>query len=306
MLIQEAKMPLEKYPYVVVFIPAYNEEDSIGNIVEKIQQNCMDADNKGYWVEIIVVDDGSTDRTVEVAKDAGVKKVISHTANMGLGAATRTGLRRAYEMNADVAVKIDADFQHDPDDIDKVIRPIVEDKADCVFGSRLRGGLKYKMPLHRAAGNRFFSWLVSMLTGMEITDAQTGLMAFGARYIKNFEIVSDYNETQQLIMDAWSRHMRIIEVPVLFHKRQMGKSFISWRYPLKVLPTIIRLFVHINPLKIFLSLGLILVTLGILLGIFILTGGRSFFGDATISILVVGGIQIILFGLLADLMSKKR
>lgn len=299
-------MPLVKYPNVVVVIPAYNEEDSIKNIIKKIQENYISTAKRGYWVEIIVVDDGSIDQTIKTARDAGVKKIISHPTNRGLGAATRTGLQRAYEMGADVAVKIDADSQHEPDDIDKVVKPILDDKADCVFGSRLTGGLKYKMPLYRAAGNRFFSWLVSMLTGLKITDAQTGLMAFSKRYLKDFEIIADYNETQQLIMDAWGRHMRIIEVPVAFHKRKTGRSFISWRYPFKVLPTIIRLFVHTNPLRVFLPLGVFCVLLGIAVIYLILSGKASFVGDATVSILLIGGILIIIFGLLADLTSTKR
>ncbi|MDD5070126.1 MAG: glycosyltransferase family 2 protein [Candidatus Omnitrophica bacterium] len=299
-------MSVEKYPYVVIFIPAYNEEDSLVEVIAKINKNYRENKPKGYWVDIIVIDDGSSDRTVEVSEKAGVKKVISHMKNLGLGAATRTGIQRAYEMGADIAVKIDADFQHDPDDIDKVIRPILEDKADCVFGSRLTGGLKYKMPFHRALGNRFFSKLVSVLTGLKITDAQTGLIALGKRYISNFEIIADYNETQQLIMDAWGRHMRVIEVDVVFHKRMTGKSFISWRYPFKVLPTIIRLFVHINPLKVFIPLGGFFIFLGFCLALYVLSNGSGFFGDTSISILVVGGIQIIIFGLLADLISKNR
>ncbi|MBN1353341.1 MAG: glycosyltransferase family 2 protein [Candidatus Omnitrophica bacterium] len=299
-------MPLERYPYVVIFIPAYNEADSIGAVIEKIKKDYIEGRKQGYWTDIIVVDDGSADDTAKVAKSAGVKTVISHTSNRGLGASTRTGMQRAYEMGADVAVKIDADFQHDPDDIDKVIRPVINDEADCVFGSRFKGGLGYRMPFYRAAGNRFFSWVVRLLTGLKITDSQTGLMAFGRRYLKDFEIISDYNETQQLIIDAWARHMRIIEVPVVFKKREKGTSFISWRYPFKVLPTIARLFAHINPLVIFLPVGLILTAAGILLGISILLHGAGVFGDATMAILIVGGIQLILFGLLADLMSKKR
>jgi glycosyltransferase involved in cell wall biosynthesis len=300
-------MPLRNYPYVVVFIPAYNEADSIEKVINNIKQLYISAEEKGFWTEIIVVDDGSKDGTAEVAKNAGVKRVVTHPVNRGLGAATRTGLQTAYEMGADIAVKIDADFQHDPIDIEKVVRPIIEDRADCVFGSRFLGGLQYKMPTHRAFGNRFFSWLTSKLTGLKITDGQTGLMAFSKRYISNFEMIADYNETQQLIIDSWARHMRVIEVSVLFHKRKTGKSFISWRYPLKVLPTIIRLFVHTNPLKVFLPLGTLSILAGIIIGLsVVITGKEGFFGDATISILVVGGIQILLFGMLADLMSKKR
>ena len=119
-------MPLEKYPYVVIIIPAYNEEGSIGAVIKKIKQMYVDIKDKGFWTEIIVIDDGSIDKTAQIAREAGVK-VISHVVNRGLGASTRTGLQRAYEMGADIAVKIDADFQHDPVDIEKVVRPIIED-----------------------------------------------------------------------------------------------------------------------------------------------------------------------------------
>ncbi len=299
-------MSLNKYPYVIVFIPAYNEEASIGNVIKKIQEGYMDANKKGYWVDIMVIDDGSTDNTAKAAGEAGVKTIVTHPFNMGLGAATRTGLERAHEMGADIAVKIDADFQHNPDDIDKVVRPIIEDRADCVFGSRLMGGLKYKMPLHRALGNKFFSGLVSALTNLNITDAQTGLMAFSKRYIKDFDMISDYNETQQLIMDACGRHMRIIEVPVEFHRRETGRSFISWRYPFMVLPNIIRLFVRMSPLKVFIPLGLMLIAAGGAAALYILKNGQGFVGKATFSVLVIAGIQTLIFGLLADLVSKKK
>ncbi|MDD5506144.1 MAG: glycosyltransferase family 2 protein [Candidatus Omnitrophica bacterium] len=298
-------MPLEKYPYVIIIIPAHNEEESIANVIKKIQDNYV-ARNKSYWAEIVVVDDGSSDNTAKVARQAGVNRIISHVKNRGLGAATRIGLQRAYEMDADVAVKIDADFQHDPDDIDKLVQPILEDKADCVFGSRFSGGLKYTMPFYRSIGNRFFSYLVSKLTGLKVTDAQTGLMAFSRRYLKDFEMISDYNETQQLIMDADSKHMRIMEIPVVFYRRKTGKSFISWRYPIKVVPTIIRLFYYANPLKIFLPLGVLLIATAAALGIKIMLAGEGFFGDVTISILVIGGIQAILFGMLADMIGTKR
>jgi glycosyltransferase involved in cell wall biosynthesis len=302
---EEDIMTLEKYPYVIIIIPAYNEEASIVDVIDKIKKVYI-SQNKTYWVEIIVVDDGSSDRTAKVAREAEVSKIISHIKNRGLGAATRIGLQRAYEMGADVVVKIDADLQHDPDDIDKLVQPILADKADCVFGSRLCGGLKYAMPFYRAIGNRFFSYLVSKLTGLKITDAQTGLMAFSKRYLKDFEMISDYNETQQLIMDASSKHMRIIEVPVVFYKRKTGKSFISWSYPIKVVPTIIRFFYYANPLKVFLPLGIFLIAAGIALGIKIMLSGEGFFGDATISILVIGGIQVILFGMLADMIGTRR
>jgi len=181
-------------PYVVVFIPAYNEENSIGDVIKKIKEIYVGGEWQDYIAETIVIDDGSKDKTVEVARRAGVKKIVSHPYNRGLGAATRTGLQTAYEMGADVAVKIDADMQNSPEEIENLVRPILNDKADCVFGSRFLSGFKYEKPFYRKWGNNFFAWLVSTITGMKITDTATGFMAFHRRYLEIFTIIKDYNE----------------------------------------------------------------------------------------------------------------
>src|SRR3989344_5809969 len=158
---------------VVVYIHAYNEEATIGRIIDTIKETYKE--RKGYKLEVIVVNDGSRDRTTKIALERGVR-VITHPSNRGLGAATRTGMETAREMGADIAVKIDADYQHDPLDIEKVIAPILEDRADAVFGSRFLGSIEYSMPAYRKAGNSFFSWVTSKFTGLRITDGQTGIM----------------------------------------------------------------------------------------------------------------------------------
>jgi GT2 family glycosyltransferase len=168
--------------------------------------------------------------------------VVRHPFNKGLGASCRTGLRRALELGADIIIKTDADCQHTVEDIAKVVKPIAEDRADCVFGSRFLGGLMYKMPFYRAIGNKFFSYLTWLLVGQKVTDGQTGLMAFHKRYVEKFEIPSNYNETQQLIMDSVYKGFRVIEVPVDFHPRTTGKSFISFKYPFKVIPTMFKIW----------------------------------------------------------------
>lgn len=298
---------VEELKKVVVFIPAYDEEVTIGNVIQKIGEHYADTEKKGYQIDVIVVNDGSTDKTVEIARKLGVKRIVTHPKNMGLGAATRSGMQTAFEMGADIAVKIDADFQHDPEDIEKVIMPIINDEADAVFGSRFTGKINYAMPLYRKMGNAFFSFITSLFTGMKITDGQTGLMAFGRRYLKVFEMYSDYNETQQLIIDSWRKKMRVIEVPVIFHKRIAGDSFISLKYPFHVIPNLIRLFIHSFPLKIFLPLGMFFILTGLILAYIVLSVGEtSFFGDASIVILITAGIQIIIFGLIADIIAKKK
>lgn len=286
---------MEKYnlPFVVVFIPAYNEEESIKKVIDLIHKHYHNRDNLDYVLDVIVVNDGSTDKTREISEAAGVKRVVSHPQNKGLGAATRTGMQTALEMGADITVKIDADFQHDPSDIEKVIRPILDDTADSVFGSRFLGGLQYKMPLYRSLGNKFFSWITGKVTGLKVTDGQTGLMAFHKRYLNEFTIIKDYNETQQLIIDSWGKNMRVLEVPVVFHKRTTGSSFISWKYPFIVLPNIIRMYIHFKPLTFFLTIGVMMELLGIINGIILLSNPKFVFGDATISILIIIGFQII-------------
>ena len=295
-------------PYVVVFIPAYNEEGSIGRIIKDIRKLYQKENTKDYFLDIIVVDDGSKDSTAKEAKGAGAKKVIIHPQNHGLGASTRTGMQVALEMGADIAVKIDADGQSPAEEIEKVVRPILEDKADCVFGSRLMGELEYKMPLYRDFGNKFFAWLISKIIGFKWSDATTGLIAFHRRYLEVFNIIKDYNETQQLIIDSWGKHMRIMEVSTRFLERKSGKSFIkaTFKYPYIVLPTMFRMYIHYKPLRFFLSIGLLFVLLGLWAGIYLLMGGTAFFGDTTVAILILIGIQIIIFGLLADQISFKR
>ncbi len=297
-----------RLPYVIVFIPAYNEEKTIAGVIKKINKIYQNSQEKDFVLDVIVVDDGSEDKTAQVSREAGIKKIVIHPYNRGLGASTRTGMQTAYEMGADIAVKIDADFQNPPEDIEKIIRPILDDKADCVFGTRLIGGLQYKMPFYRKFGNKFFAWLCSKITGLKVTDATTGLIAFHKRYLAIFNIIRDYNETQQLIIDSWGKHMRIMEVPTVFHERKGGESFIKagLKYPINVLPTMLRMYIHFKPLRFFLTIGLICLILGLTAIINILFRGETFFGDATITILIVVGFQIIFFGLLADQISYRR
>jgi len=297
-----------RLPYVIVFIPAYNEAKTITKVINKLNQIYGQGKEWDFVLDIIVIDDGSDDDTAQIAEKAGVKKVVVHPYNRGLGASTRTGMQTAYEMDADIAVKIDADMQNPPEDVEKIIRPILDDRADVVFGSRLTGGLQYKMPLYRDWGNKFFAWLCSKITGLKVTDATTGLIAFHKRYLAVFNIIKDYNETQQLIIDSWGKHMRVTEVSTTFHKREDGKSFIKagLKYPANVLPTMLRMYIHFKPLRFFLTVGLSCLILGMIASIYVVLVGETFFGDAAVTILIIVGFQIIFFGLLADQISYRR
>ena len=213
-------------------------------------------------------------------------------------------------MGADVALKLDADFQHDPQDIEKVIQPIIEDRADIVYGSRFSGNITYKMPFIRKVGNLFFTWLMRKLTGWKITDAQTGLMVYSRKYLADFNMPGNYNPPQQTLIDAYHKHMRYMEVPVVFHSRTSGKSFVSLKYPFKVFPQILRTLIMVNPLKVFIPMGLFLIFCGItlfLLEWYLITHQIiEKLHDSTIVVLIIFGIQTTFFGLLADLIINKK
>lgn len=298
-------------PYVVVFIPALNEADSIAEAIRQTKHLYRDPAAHGFRIDVVVVDDGSTDRTAEAARAAGAERVVSHTRNMGLGAATRTGIQTAFEMGADVAVKLDADLQHDPADVARVVEPILAGRAEIVWGSRWTGRITYRMPFHRRVGNVVFTRLMRFLTDYPITDAQTGLMAYGRRYMAEARILSNYNPPQQILIDAHAKGMRYAEVPVVFRPRTTGRSFVSFRYPFKVLPAILRMLVHANPLRVFVPLGLAMWVVGAgfaALDIYehLVLGSPGFIRHiGTVVLCGIGGLQVLAYGLLADLVIRR-
>jgi len=184
---------------VWIVMPAYNEERSIGG--------ALDALRKEGWRDIIVVDDGSRDRTTEIARKKGVV-VLSHPRNMGLGAAIRTGLKAALERGADCAVTFDADGQHDP----KAVREMVDflDGADFVIGARYF----INIPLNKRVGNFGLNFITRMLGGV-LTDSQSGMRALNRRALENIRIRSNrYEISSELVLRANQTGLRMKEIPV--------------------------------------------------------------------------------------------
>jgi len=184
---------------VWIVMPAYNEERSIGGV--------LDALHKEGWRDIIVVDDGSRDRTTEMARKKGAV-VISHPQNIGLGAAIRTGLKAALERGADCAVTFDADGQHDP----KAVRYMVDslDGADFVIGVRHFTDI----PLNKRVGNFGLNFITRMLGGV-LTDSQSGMRALNRRALENIRVRSNrYEVSSELVVRANQAGLRIKEIPV--------------------------------------------------------------------------------------------
>ena len=220
--------PQDEGPLAIV-IPAYNEAEVLPEVLARIPRSQL-----GDAVAI-VVDDGSTDGTAEVAERAGADLVVRHERNRGLGAALRTGLETARELDARAAVYLDADLEYDPAEIPALLAPIEAGEADYVLGSRFLGR-REGHALWRSAGNRVFTLALSFAAGRCISDGQTGFRAFSARALNVAEIVHDYNYAQVLTLDLLHKGMRLGEVPISYRSRSRGRSFINghylWRVPL--------------------------------------------------------------------------
>jgi glycosyltransferase involved in cell wall biosynthesis len=230
---------------IVVMIPALNEEKTIADIIMRITKVFG---KNPYRYQIVVIDDGSTDQTSQIARKAG-GVVVGHPWNRGLAEAVKTGLDEAFQRNADIVVNIDADGQYRPEEIPRLIKPILDGKADMVLGSRFTGKIEY-MPLVKWLGNRFFTWLLVIVTGFPFTDTQTGFRALTRNAAKKIVLHSRYTYTQEMLIHATEAGLKIIEVPIHFGKRKHGNSrliFNPLSYGLRVLPIIFHTFRDYHP-----------------------------------------------------------
>lgn len=228
LLVSEASSP-QSQP-VAVIIPAHNEAENLPEVLAAIPSATVPD------LQVIVVDDGSSDDTGEIAQQRGAR-VVRHETNLGLGAALRTGLTAARDLNARAAVYLDADGEYDPREIPLLLEPIENGEADYVLGSRFHGSIRGMRPLRRL-GNRVLSLVLSALCRRRISDGQTGFRAFSGRALAVAEIVHDYNYAQVLTLDLLRKGMRLAEAPITYRRRKRGRSFISgrylWRVPLGI------------------------------------------------------------------------
>lgn len=251
----------QRHKRVGIFIPCYNEADIIAETIRVVREY-IESDVFPYTGVIILVDDGSTDNSFEFALKAGADVLYRHVRNLGLGAATRSGMEIAHFIGCDAFAKFDADLQHDVQDIYASVKPLVENQADILYASRFAGKIHYRMPLMRFIGNHVFTRLMRWITGWRITDAQTGLMCFSRRYLTIFEMPGTYNPPQQALFDASRKGMRYAEVPAQFRKRTTGNSFVSLKYIYNVLINLAKIAFYHYCFGVFTVLGILLLVVG--------------------------------------------
>jgi glycosyltransferase involved in cell wall biosynthesis len=207
----------------VAIVPGYNEEGSVGRVIEEIR--AFDPD-----VEIVVVDDGSRDRTSEAAAARGAT-VLRLPFNLGIGGAVQTGFRYAYEHGFELAVRVDGDGQHDASQLGALLQPVLAGEADIAVGSRFAGAGGYRQSAGRHVANRVFAGAASLVARQRVTDPSSGYQALNRRALALFaaDYPHEFPEVEGTVMAAKAR-LRRVEVPVSMRERLAGRSSIDLLY----------------------------------------------------------------------------
>ena len=219
---------------IVLFLPAYNEEESVAGVIRRIPDRLS-----GRRVLALVIDDGSTDATARLAREAGAE-VVSTAENRGLGAAVRTGLIRSLAHGPAAVVFCDADAEYAPEELGRLVEPILQGRADYVVGSRFAGDIEHMLP-HRRLGNLVLTRILAYMARTGITDGQSGYRAFSPAAAADAEIIHDFNYAQVITLDLIAKGYRYREVPISYRFRTTGTSFVKLgRYLRNVVPAVYR------------------------------------------------------------------
>jgi len=223
--------------FILAIIPAFNEEKSISNVVQRTIK---------YVDRVIVIDDSSKDSTPELAQEAGAT-VLRHPKNGGVGTAMKTGVQYAQKLRPDIVVTLDADGQHKPEDIPRLIRPILMGRADLVLGSRFLRGPQRNVPLIKRLGNKVLTLLTGILVGAKLTDTQTGFRALNQKALLALNLRGGYTYVQEMIIVLCLRGYQLTEVPIYVMPREHGTSRVALnilKYAAKSLATIFYVYIQ--------------------------------------------------------------
>jgi len=289
---------------LVVLIPALNEEKTIKKVIMDIPRKILGIKK----VEVLVINDGSTDNTIDEALNGGADKIVSHRRNMGVGAAFMTGIRNAISMRADVVVTLDADSQFSSDQIPELIVPIQNDQFDMVIGSRFLDTIPKKIPKIKLVGNKIFTKIISWAVGQKFTDTQTGFRAYSKDALLAISVVNEFTYTQEVLIDLKFKNFRIGEIPVNVVYDEKRKSRVVknvMNYSLKAFSIIFKSLVYHKPMLAFGLFGSILIAGGIFSKILTITNTFSVSAGLSTGFIILGIVSFML-GLFASLVFKRQ
>jgi glycosyltransferase involved in cell wall biosynthesis len=294
---------------LLIQIPCFNEVETLPLTLAALPEQIAGIDS----IETLVIDDGSTDGTVQVAADAGVDHILSLQYHRGLAGAFAAGLEAGLRYGADIIVNTDGDNQYRGEDIPKLVAPILAGEAEIVIGDRDVKNLETFSPLKRWL-QTFGSWAVSRAAGVEVPDATSGFRALTRQAALRTIVLSRYSFTIETLIQAGARNVPIAHVPIETNPPTRPSRLMqsTAHYLGASIPTLLRAYTRYRPLKFFSAIGMLLILLGLIPGIrflyfFFTEGGIGHVQSLILTaILVIVGFQILLVGLVADLISANR
>ena len=295
---------------LVIQIPCYNEEQTLPGTVADLPREVPGFDS----VELLVVDDGSTDRTAEVAREVGIDHLVRFPGNRGLAKAFMAGLDAALRVGADVIVNTDADNQYDASFIPSLVAPIVRGEADMVIGDRQVDRVA-EFSSTKKRLQKFGSWVVRKASAADVPDATSGFRAISREAALSLFVTSEFTYTLETIIQAGAAQLTLAAVPIETNpKTRESRLFRGmWSYIRRSAATIVRIYTMYNPLKTFLTLAAVFLVAGLIFGgrwlyFFFTTEGQTGHTQSLIltAILILAAFQIALFGMIADLVGANR
>jgi glycosyltransferase involved in cell wall biosynthesis len=294
---------------LIIQIPCLNEEKTLGSTLDKLPRSVDGFDE----VEWLIIDDGSTDNTVKVAKEHGVDHVVSHLHNMGLAKGFMTSLQACLDLGADVIVNTDADNQYCADDIPLLTRPILDKESDIVVGSRPISNIEHFSPIKKML-QKLGSGVVRYASGTKVADAPSGFRAISRNAAMQLNVFNNYTYTLETIIQAGQKNIAIKSVPIRVNEDLRPSRLVSSipAYVRRSILTIVRVFAIYKPFRFFMTLAGILFSVGVLLGIryiyFAMIGEGTGHTQSVIlagTLLGIGG-HTALIAFIADIINANR
>ncbi len=303
--------PQRQRPLLIIQIPCLNEAETLPEVLADLPRTLPGVGR----IEVLIIDDGSSDETVEVARRYGVQHVVSHGTNRGLAAAFQTGIDTALHLGADIIVNTDGDNQYPGNRIGDLIAPILRGQADLVVGDRQTHTIEHFSPTKRLL-QKLGSWVVGVAAGTQVPDATSGFRALSREAALRQIVMTRFSYTLETIIQAGKKGLRVTHVPIVTNPtlRQSRLFKGNWGFIQRQVPTILRIYMLYEPLRTF----LLLATPSLLAGVFLLTRFLYFYftlqtasGRHIQSVLIGGtliivGFLIVVVGILADISATQR
>lgn len=294
---------------MIIQIPCYNESETLEVALNELPK-CIDGIDD---IEYLIINDGSTDSTVDVARNWGVHYVVNFKRNKGLAKGFMAGLDACLRNGADIIVNTDADNQYCGEDIEKLVRPIIEGKTDIVIGERPIDETAHFSPLKKKL-QHFGSWVVRMASKSDIPDAPSGFRAYSREAAMQLNVANEYTYTLETIVQAGRNKIAMTSIPIRTNEELRPSRLFSnmFGYVKKSMVTIIRAYMMYKPLKFFTGIGLVPIVAGIILGLrFIVyfcmgTGNGHVQSLILASMLIMIGVQTVVVGLQGDIIAANR